>query len=104
METKDLNDIEDIGVSDSRPNHVSNGNQLAMLRRRRLSSIVTSLDHRQRGNENANIEDYLKRLCTAVELNSGSTTRSEVEEYINILNQMEETRRRRIQIQTGACL
>lgn len=37
-----------------------------------------------------NIEDYLERICIAMEEKSRSTAKTEVEECINILNQMEE--------------
>lgn len=76
--TQDLNDIRDLGVFDLRPGHVSNGNEHAMLRRRRSFSIVLHVTGRRRGNVNANIKDYLEQLCTAV-LKTGSTTRNEVE-------------------------
>lgn len=50
-------------------------------------------ERRCRRHGNSNIEEFLERICTAIEVKSGSTVKSEVEECINILNQMEEISR-----------
>lgn len=51
METQDLNDIEDSGISDMRPNHVGNTNDHA-----KHLFTVGPRERRRRGNENSNME------------------------------------------------
>lgn len=75
METQDLNDIGDSGISDMRP---------IILVMQMIMQCYDGKDHLllwinmilDEGNRNDNVEDYLEWLCTEVELKSGLTARS----------------------------
>lgn len=63
-----MDDIGDSGIPTLRPDHVGNTNDHALLCQKSASNTVNPWEHRRKGNVNPNIEDYLERLYTEVEV------------------------------------